>query len=354
MSTKRILRSTDMNHRTNRRTPAFSLIELLVVIAIIALLISILIPALAQARRAGRLVVCENNMRQLGFAHHTYVQGFREYIASINGRADELSINAAHGCRQSMYSCVEQVQSLIQNGDDRAQNIPKYNYHYNSNVIFEQYSYLVAASYIGEKLPSPLGVCPEDAPRRSWQADPLGMEQSIYRPTKSSNIENIQYLPYSSSYQLTPSAWERDTSGIEQALSQGSIHDLYIYDDKSLNLGCKISEVAFPSQKVAMADSQQRHHDRRDLYYAYPSARTPLLFWDGSVGIRKTSDANPGWQRGKRSSPLSQKFIYLPDAAFESPRLGTSSTLQGFYKWTRGGLRGIDFGGSEISTKNWN
>lgn len=76
----------NLHSKSSSTARAFTLVELLVVIGIIAVLISILLPALGAARRQANNIYCRNNLKQIGLATQLYVNDNRDrYPADVPG-----------------------------------------------------------------------------------------------------------------------------------------------------------------------------------------------------------------------------------------------------------------------------
>jgi prepilin-type processing-associated H-X9-DG protein/prepilin-type N-terminal cleavage/methylation domain-containing protein len=80
----------------SKKIKNFTLIELLVVIAIIAILASILLPALGKARKTAKKVACTNQLSQIMKANLLYADDY-EYLTGWRNRPPGYSINMGYG-----------------------------------------------------------------------------------------------------------------------------------------------------------------------------------------------------------------------------------------------------------------
>lgn len=330
---------------TGRR--AFTLVELLVSLAVIALLVAILLPALSEARRAGRMAVCQSNLRQFATATGTYAVDFKDWIWSFNWSRPTCPSDFAdlRNASSNVEATSNQAVDIIRRNSPIEPNFPRTG----GWIPSVEFSHLVLLDYLARRLPEPICACPEDANLRDWQRDIAGFNAGAFGPNQPSPVGVFRAKPYSCTYEVNPAAYDANltpTTRIHQAEWQ---YGYYVYTNSRFG-GLLLSSVSYPAQKVHMSDTHQRHF-RRPLFYALRSARQPILHFDASVVVRRTSDANRGWDPWIPAANQATIFWYRPYTYDPPTSDGTNQELvTGFYRWTRAGINGVDFGGREVNT----
>lgn len=351
-----------MSHSKRTQSAAFTLIELLVVIAIIALLISILLPALSQSRCVARQTVCMSNYKQFGVAVQNYATDFQDRIASFTWKAGIPYTPWAGAAGTATQAAADQAVDIIRRNANRTDigQITGW-------IPTVLYSHLVLNDYMNQRLPSPMVACPDDAKRILWQRSVVQSPAAFLalgpsdRDTASS-ANDAQRWPYSSSYNFVAAAWAPDQNFRQGATLVETVHQ-HGFDHSTFSGiapatfagnfygNRKMADVQHPAMKVMMYDSHARHcvKSGKQLFFMYRDSKQPLMMFDTSVRIMKTGDMNQGFRPRTPTDPGASLITYRPDEWEPRTRSGAAAEgVVGYYRWTRAGLKGVDFGGNEV------
>ena len=354
------------------------------VVAIIALLIGILLPTLAAARRAGRQAVCATNLKQFGAATGAYAATFDERLFSLTWRRGHRNTRFAdlRGADSSELASGKQVVEILRTKagqagmPDVAQEASDAGTSWTANIFF---SHVTLHSFMGE-FPMRAAACPEHRDLLAAQDGALsGIDLDFDGEWDPENPDEVAedgrfkwHTPFSSSYEVVPAAYDRYQSMQPQArpvdpiprkrirnalltVASGALSgyimpmdgEIGTADPRGQALGnVPIHRVRFPGQKVHMFDWFDRHSGPTDRYYALPGAAQPLLFFDGSARTLPVDEANIGWQPGRPEYPDSPG---TPEPAQDTLTRFDGVRVPMRFKWTRGGLLGVDYGGSPLA-----
>jgi type II secretory pathway pseudopilin PulG len=331
--------------RANRRRRGIALPEVVAAAAVVGVLASLIFVTGWRTRAQASAARDLSNLRMIAGWTESYAADNQELYWAFSWK---------RGHQNSQWPDLNNSGSDLQAASDQAVDILRRRAgrldipRITAWIPHVLYLHLVVQDYADRGLPDLSLVSAGDVHRMNWARDPAGFDQGVFLPNQPSPSTNAKRWPYSSSFACPTAFW--DLSPVGSRLSQASGHSQWFVPGNAELAAQRRAAAAFPSQKVFLHD-QGAWHFGRPTYFAHEQARAAVLMADSSAGFRSTADANPGWQPNNPSNPSPTVFGYQPQA-WEPPTVSgqPAEVVTGHYRWTRGGIKGIDYGGPEINT----
>jgi prepilin-type N-terminal cleavage/methylation domain-containing protein len=334
---------------------AFTLIELLVVIAIIALLVGILLPALGQARLAGRTIQSAANLSTLGKAQYAYASENKDCFVNPFTNDPTKTINTTGGLVFLWAGYIdpmngETVDAVITPMTQTAGNrTPEaYAFIWASPIM----AYIESRVVGGSSYISPVLRDPRDAAINQRHA-------TITRTAFSSTnvTDRLDWAWIDTSYYASPTLWRAAARYASDTTYSQAANATAIARNR-------FSDVPYSSEKAMLFERIDFGKKRRtaptgggsqDLapQWNNPSAEPQVCFVDGSVSKTQTSrlvQLTTGTDTNARAA-------FTPRGLWNAAGVGTAITIFGLqndnleinpgwpqYFWaTANGIRGRDF-----------
>lgn len=344
--------------KSHRR--AMTLVDLLMSVVVVTLLVLTLIPALSTMRDEAENEQSKANLMQIGQGRDQYAGDNQDRIFAYSWRAGETYTLPNGQVRTPITdqdAAAEQNKEILMRRTGRINGVYKF-LNFNARLPHRRYSHLILLDYLAgaddeQFQTTTLAIDPADQTLLTWHERPLqygtgsGIPYSNGTPFGYDSDFNWtttavrQRWAFGSSYEIVPFAWQGDGPN-DIYLPVSSTPHLF-QSSGAPELGRRMmSEVASPSRKVHLFEEFDREQ-KRYPWFAYNTARVEKLMFDGSINSQPSNASASAEHPQIPGVPWRQRYIPLDQFPIPLDGFGETREINLRFRWTAGGLQGIDY-----------
>jgi hypothetical protein len=325
----------------------FTVVDLAVGLAVLSVVGCLLATGMAGARGAARSQACAARLGVMG-------EGSARFAMGHEGRFAGFTWNP--GAAQSQWADLQEQQFNGTGGEAHAAQAVDFLRRrlgpgfprIQSWIPDVFYWSLPLVEFEGRELSDAFNICPSDDLQNKWRRWPQAFMAGALLPQQPAPVVNNQRWCYASSYNMTVAGFDLNQTstapGAPAARVTHSSSGSWTLPAGTTLGPSTMASVAFPSHKAHAFDHADRHFAGRPVFFSTPEARGPVLFFDGSVSVRRSGDARTPWRPHDPEDPRPLVFQYTPAPwQPQTPSGAPTEEVRDQYRFTRDGLLGWDF-----------